>query len=343
MFAIAVVISVVCSANDLVEMQLDSQSSSVNADLVLQSCLPGSLIGNYDEDSNPEGTLTRPGLIGGNGNQPVALDMTANLEGIIDTQPSGSYQLGLDLESLSVTIISLELDLLAGQVGTLDLNLDWDFETFRTFQPDSLFIGIPLTLPLGSGTVSELRIQQTGPADAVQLVPMGQDQYSFTLFVPASITIESEFLGQLIDPPPLEIVVILNGQLEIDGDQVIVVQSFEQRVGDKIANVPGGGYTDVPFSVPTILPPGFTAELLLSGDVDSISFNLNLAAEWIAQGQLAEFVRGDLNLDGVVNLLDVALFVNAIVAGEFIPAADVNCDGTVNHQDVGPFIDLLIG
>ncbi len=54
-------------------------------------------------------------------------------------------------------------------------------------------------------------------------------------------------------------------------------------------------------------------------------------------------LKGDLNGDGLVNLLDVSPFVDAIASSEFVPAADVNCDGEVNLLDVEPFIALLSG
>ena len=53
-------------------------------------------------------------------------------------------------------------------------------------------------------------------------------------------------------------------------------------------------------------------------------------------------ILGDVNLDGEVNLLDVAPFVEAVTSGEFLPAADINCDGAVDLLDVAPFVDLLV-
>ena len=56
------------------------------------------------------------------------------------------------------------------------------------------------------------------------------------------------------------------------------------------------------------------------------------------------FVLGDINNDGVVNLLDVAGFVDLLSgAGDFDPAADTNGDGAVNLLDVDGFILLLGG
>ena len=55
-----------------------------------------------------------------------------------------------------------------------------------------------------------------------------------------------------------------------------------------------------------------------------------------------DFIAGDVNGDGVINLLDVAPFVAAI-SGEYDAAADINCDGSVDLLDVDPFIELLDG
>lgn len=340
---VAVLLAISLHANETIDVQIVSQSSSIDGSLLLQTFLPGFLIGNYDELINPQGTLTRPGLFGGTGNQPVDLDMTANLNGAIDSQPSGNYQLALDIEALSLTISDFELDVLAGQPVSLGLTLDWNFETFRTFQPDSLFLGVPFTLPLGDGTLLVLGMQQSGPADPTQLIPAGADRYTFTSLVPVWTTVESEIFGQPVSPPPIPMLLPINGQIDVSGQQIVVTHSFKQNASNEIADVPGGEYSDVPFAVPTIIPPGFTANLLLSGDVDSVSLELNLLASLVATGEFATVIAGDVNGDGQVNLLDVAPFVNAIVSGQYVQSADINCDGTVDFSDVDPFIAILVG
>ncbi len=52
---------------------------------------------------------------------------------------------------------------------------------------------------------------------------------------------------------------------------------------------------------------------------------------------------GDVNLDGMVNLLDVDPFVNLLTTGDFQEEADINQDGEVNLLDVDPFVALLSG
>ena len=50
---------------------------------------------------------------------------------------------------------------------------------------------------------------------------------------------------------------------------------------------------------------------------------------------------GDVNCDGVVDLLDVAPFVEAVTLGDPNPKADINEDDSVDLLDVAPFIALL--
>lgn len=56
-----------------------------------------------------------------------------------------------------------------------------------------------------------------------------------------------------------------------------------------------------------------------------------------------EILRGDVNCDGVLDLLDVAPFVEQLTSGKFSDKADMNADGAVDLLDVGPFIDALSG
>jgi hypothetical protein len=50
---------------------------------------------------------------------------------------------------------------------------------------------------------------------------------------------------------------------------------------------------------------------------------------------------GDVNMDGVVDLLDVGPFVIVLTRGTYLAEADINGDGNVDLLDVGPFVDIL--
>ena len=54
-------------------------------------------------------------------------------------------------------------------------------------------------------------------------------------------------------------------------------------------------------------------------------------------------LKGDVNLDGGVNFLDISPFIGVLSAGGFQAQADVNCDGVVSFLDISPFISILAG
>ena len=68
--------------------------------------------------------------------------------------------------------------------------------------------------------------------------------------------------------------------------------------------------------------------------------NLN-SIESITIDVVSDFLLGDVNLDGTVNFLDIAPFINLLATGEFQAEADANQDGEVTFLDISAFIDLL--
>jgi len=52
---------------------------------------------------------------------------------------------------------------------------------------------------------------------------------------------------------------------------------------------------------------------------------------------------GDLNNDGIINILDVILLVNLILSGEYSSNADINEDGIINILDVVIYRNIIIG
>lgn len=69
----------------------------------------------------------------------------------------------------------------------------------------------------------------------------------------------------------------------------------------------------------------------------------NILIEKNPPGDDPMVLLGDVNLDGVVNLLDVAPFVTLITNTIFQAEADINQDEVVNLLDVAPFVDIITG
>ena len=52
---------------------------------------------------------------------------------------------------------------------------------------------------------------------------------------------------------------------------------------------------------------------------------------------------GDVNCDGVDDILDVAPFIEILSSAQYDEKADVNQDGVINLLDVDPFVAILNG
>ena len=91
-----------------------------------------------------------------------------------------------------------------------------------------------------------------------------------------------------------------------------------------------------------VLNPGITT-LLTTGLVSGPGPGnpaFNIVEIHVTENQT---LLGDVNVDGVVNLLDVEPFIERIGTGTFLAEADCNKDGQVNLLDIDPFIAILGG
>ena len=78
----------------------------------------------------------------------------------------------------------------------------------------------------------------------------------------------------------------------------------------------------------------------------TISFLANQTPVFVTSGSVSDLVfidtiLGDVNQDGVVNFLDISLFISVLSSGEFQAEADCNEDGEVSFLDIAPFIEIL--
>ena len=130
--------------------------------------------------------------------------------------------------------------------------------------------------------------------------------------------------------------------VEISNDNGATWQNLEvinNQVGDT-----NGGWILALFGVVDVIEPTNEMRLrftvsdtndadIVEAGIDGVSINIVECSD--------EILLGDLNGDGVVNLLDVAPFVQLLVNETFQAEADINMDGEVNLLDVNLFIDLL--
>ena len=53
-------------------------------------------------------------------------------------------------------------------------------------------------------------------------------------------------------------------------------------------------------------------------------------------------LQGDVNADGVVNILDIVLLVNLVLNDEYNATADLNSDGVINILDSVILVNIIL-
>ncbi len=262
-------------------------ASTSNLNGVFMADLGASLIGDYDAATNPTGTRTVPGFFGGGGNSAIPLDLGLGGTLVSALPPTGSADVFLDQVANTVTFTNLDMDLLGGGTLLSDVAGDALFSTFRTFAPDSLYVGgVTIPLPLGQQSVSNFHVVQTGPAFAT-LTPTTPQLAAFMTAVPVDMSMIVDFNGVPTPVGPIPALLPVAGTVNVVGANLTLALAIANTVQQTIIDpVPGFQITDVPLPIPTIFPAGSTANLLLNGTVDSVTLDLVINALLVASGPM---------------------------------------------------------
>ncbi len=329
-----------CSLAQNYVVVIDQAASGLVGSTSFEADTSGSLIGNYDPDTNPGGTRTKPGLWGSFGateNVPVPVQLGLELAGPLDTETSGGFGLYLDTDGATLVISGFSADFLADGPASIPASISFFPESFRTRNPDSTYIGIPIELPLGDLSITSMVIVQTEDAAVGLLTDTAPGEFDFAVVIPAVMNAEFELLGSSFPVADLPFAVALAGTITVAGDVVTVVASQTIEFSD--SQEPGLELPEFPLDLPTILPPGYTAHLLLNLTLDTVSSALNGTFTFAATG-VQSACPADFNGDTVVNTLDFVAFLNAFVAQD--GAADFNGDTVVNTLDFVAFLNAFV-
>ena len=301
--------------------------SSANNIGQLSLPLNGTFIGNYDAATNPGGTQTRPGFFGGSGNNPISYTSTITGDLGFAASPDGSF--AMEIAPTGGSVSGLQIDLTGGTAQEFDVTLNINYQTFRTIAPNSTFPGgFTIPVPIATGEITAMVATQSGAAAIVPGTPDAEGT-PFTALVPVTITLEAAFAGSPVEIAPQSAVLPLNGRYTVTGSAIRVTASLS--IDQQTLEIPPGPpIQNQPLALPTVLPAGGTANLLLSGTFGTGSYTSGLSASLVADGQRQN--NGDINGDGVVNGLDLAAVLGAW--GSAQAGADINGDGVVNGVDL---------
>jgi len=310
----------------LCELVPPSSASNVGQ---LNLPLNGTLIGNYDATTNPSGTQTRPGLFGGSGNNPINFTSTIVGDVGFSVSPTGTFT--MELTPMGGSISGLELDLTGGIAQEFGITLNINYQTFRTFAPNSTFIGgFTIPIPLAGGEVSSVIVTQTGPAPMIVGMPDAEGT-PFMALVPVDIVLTAQFTGVPIGGKPQPAVLPLMGRYTVEGSAITISSSLS--LPEETVNLPAlPAIENQPLPLPTILPPGGTANLLLNGAFTGGTFSTGLSATLAAVGEREAGQTGDVNGDGTVNATDLGTLLAAW--GSSLASCDLDGNGTVNGVDL---------
>ncbi len=258
---------------------IDPSMSPSSMTASVQSVLPGSVIGAYDSVNNPGGTRTVNGLFGGGTNETVALTTTVDNTSSMNGSVSGSFGMSIDTNTNTGSISNLDADMLSGSTGNSQFDLTLLFNTFRTFNPDSLYVGgIPVTIPLPPVTVLSATFTQNAPTNGGTLgPPAGGSDFTFYIVVPVDVNLVVDYNGQTIPVGPVAITLSVNGTLTYTSTGMRATASFSGYSQGSVNDpFPGFQIDDQPLDLPTILPPGNTANLLLDATIASMTHDVQL-------------------------------------------------------------------
>ena len=295
----------------------------------IQLPLAGSWIGNYVAVTNETGTRTIPGLFGGSGNTAIPFSSTVKPKvSITNTRPTGTFQFGFNAATGAVDVSNLLVDTLAGQTGTISTSMLLTYSTFRTAQPTSTFIGLTnVDVPVDSGSLTTATAAQSGAAIGVA-TPNTDGTFAFAVTVPVTISVAGTALGQpFTSTSPAAMA--LTGTFSIVGNAISLTS--QGAINETVPVPAAPPLVSAPFDLPTILPAGQVAHLLISGTFADGSSTTVGSSSLVMNGVPVPII-GDINGDGVVNGFDLGLLLSGW--GQPGPT-DLNNDGITNGFDLG--------
>jgi len=299
--------------------------------------LEGSLIGDWDADTNPDGTQTLPGVWGGSGNNPIPITMTLAVGFNGTSVPEGTLNLDIQDKGNTATVSNLDWNVLGEELMTASMTATALYETFRSVNPDSLFPGgIPIEFPIGEGYITACALLQSGPgvgtANPVDDQP-GVHALEVAVPVTMDLLIVTEALGEL--PLQLPLMLLIEGTHHI-GDANDMLMISASSFLNETTDLPPEPLPTIPMELPTVLPPGDNAGVLINLTPSTVSTTVEIDADLTAMRPYGPI--GDLNGDGIVGTDDLLAILAAYGTCPGCPE-DLNGDGIVNVNEILIIID----
>lgn len=275
-FLLLVLSCVLADAQRKYDFVMSPADSDLNVNVSLQAFTAGTLIGNYDPNTNPTGTRSKPGLFGSFGpteNVPVPVEVNPSVEGNVASKPSGTFSMVFNPGAGQVVLLDFFSDLLHSGSVTLPASAEFATDGFRTRNPTSTYPAGRFTVPVGEVLVTLLTLAQVGDPAVGTLTPLGGNRYAFAVAPTVVLSVRAELQGSVLEstsnPNPLALV----GEVEIQGDSAAVLSVNTIDWSD--VDTPNQPIPRFAMDLPTVFPPGDVAHLLFDLTLNEVRTRVN--------------------------------------------------------------------
>lgn len=338
--AVIALFSLAASAQPF-DATVDSKASVATLSGSAQIQTVGTLIGDYNSETNPDGTSTIPGFFGGSGNNPIGLELVGSVESNLNSSPSGSMSFEVDFDTLTLNLTNFQIDLLGGTPGAAQPAVSMIYETFHTEAPSFIYPGgIPFEFPLGdASTIDQAIATQTGSGFGILTPSEVPDFFEFDLAIPAQLELAFTLgFGDFQTPDdgftPLPIILPLSGLIhrQMDGTLNITI-TVDPQVLEQAVPIEGVAIPEIPFELPTL--GAETAGVVLTLVPDEFAVALNYSSTLFITATPSSCVA-DFNNDGQLDFFDISAFLSAFSAMD--ASADLTGDGSFDFFDISAFL-----
>ena len=198
------------------------------------------------------------------------------------------------------------------------------------FELDDTGIGLANVNSFGGGQIADGLDILTGPGGVIFGIDRNQDRITIAEPVDNSV-----FTATAYDIFPFRAPMVGGNQFTIGGvnfgninNTTVMIDGVEAELISVEDNRIVGIFPTVPSS------NGLRDVIVVSDEEVSV-----LESSFLPLGP--PVMKGDVNMDGVVDFFDISPFVDLLSSGEFQAEADTTCNGVVDFFDISPFIALL--
>ena len=177
-------------------------------------------------------------------------------------------------------------------------------------------------------TIDNVRFEQNGPADGAVLPGAQFGQFDVAVNVPVGLSFDLEagpILGGGVTPVgPVPVVLPLVVTVDRADCESLLSGSASESFSQSIPSPFPFAFDDLPFDLPTLLPPGGTANLLLSASLDGISLDGSVS---LLVGAVSDDARVEDVCPGVANSTGFGADI-AVVGSTSVANADMGLQVT---------------